>query len=172
MTGVFPSDDAFIYRVKPDANHGSETTIDIRPEFNGEMRGLLRFDLSSIPTGAAILSAHLYLYPVDSNNGQVNSIHRLTSNWTEATVTWNNPWGFPGGDYDSQSLYADFDAGSTGCVRRVNVTDLVTGWVNGTYPNFGLLISATGPRSFARYVSKDDPAHSDLAPRLDIVYIP
>ncbi|GAP14915.1 disaggregatase related repeat [Longilinea arvoryzae] len=146
--------------------------IDIRPDFNGEMRGLLRFDLSAIPAGATILSAHLYLTPTDANNGQVNMIYRLTSNWYEETATWNEPWGVPGGDYDPASLYGDFDAGSTGCVTRVDVTNLITGWVDGTYANYGLLITAAGPRSFARYISKDDPAHPDLAPRLDVVYIP
>lgn len=172
ISGVLPSDDAYIYRVKAGTNYGSEATIDIRPEFNGEMRGLLRFDLSEIPAGSTILAAHLYLNPVDSNNGQVNSIYRVTTQWSEGTVTWNDPWNIPGGDYDPTSLYQNFDAGSSGCVTQVTVTNLVSDWVNGTYPNYGLLITAAGPRSFARYSSKDDPAHPELAPRLEVIYLP
>lgn len=167
---MLPSDDAYIYHIKPDDNYGSEATIEIRPQFNAEMRGLVRFDLSTLPSNAVITSAHLYLNTIGSNNGQVNSIYRLTSGWREGTVTWNVPWRTPGGDYDADHLYSNFAIGSEACVIDVDISGLVAGWVDGTYDNFGILITASGPRSIVHYVSKDDPRNGDLAPRLDVVY--
>ena len=62
-------------------------------------RGIFKFDLSSIPASATILTAKLTLYTnytpfngnlVDANSGPTNAmyIERNTSNWNTATVTW------------------------------------------------------------------------------------
>lgn len=62
-------------------------------------RGMLKFDLSSIPANATILTAKLTLYSnptpllgnfIDANFGTNNSLYlgRLTGNWDPATVTW------------------------------------------------------------------------------------
>jgi hypothetical protein len=65
------------------------------------VRGLFKFDLSSIPSNATILSAKLTLYSnhtpingdhVNANSGPDNSmfINRITSTWSSATTNWNN----------------------------------------------------------------------------------
>ena len=65
------------------------------------LRGLFKFDLSSIPASATILSAKLSLYSnpvplngdlVHANSGPDNSmfIRRITSSWTPPTTTWSN----------------------------------------------------------------------------------
>jgi hypothetical protein len=172
VTGELPSDDTYLYHVKPDSNYGGESTINIRPEYNGEMHALLRFDLSGIPEGATITSATLYLNGLDENNGHDNSVYLLTTAWDEESATWNYPWSVPGGDFDDQVLLASFEMGQYGCAIPIDLTDLVTGWTNGTYENYGILISASGPRSIAHYVSKEDPVNLDQRPRLAITYIP
>ncbi len=64
-------------------------------------RGLVKFDMSSIPANAIILSAKLTLYSnptplngdlVHANSGPDNTtlIQRVTSSWTAATVKWVN----------------------------------------------------------------------------------
>lgn len=60
-------------------------------------RGLLKFDLSSLPPSAIVQSAFLDLYaygPIGSyagHTGQNNSVlERVISNWSETTVTWLN----------------------------------------------------------------------------------
>ncbi len=64
------------------------------------VRGLFHFDLTAIPQGMQIDSAYLSLYSVDANyglffhrntGGPNNAlVKRVTSPWSEATVTWNN----------------------------------------------------------------------------------
>jgi hypothetical protein len=63
------------------------------------IRGALKFNLSSIPAGANILSAKLNLYSnptplngdhINANSGQNNSmfIKRIVSSWTPTSFTW------------------------------------------------------------------------------------
>lgn len=144
--------------------------IQIRPEYNGEMRGLLRFDLSYIPAGAVITSATLYLNSIDGNNGHVNSVYRVTTGWDEETATWIFPWNVPGGDFAEQALITTFEIGPSGCAIPVDLTGVVSGWVNGSFENQGILIRASGPRSVAHYVSKEDSANPGLRPQLVVVY--
>ncbi len=65
------------------------------------IRGLFKFDLSSIPANATIVSAKLSLYSnptplngdfVSANLGPDNSmfIRRITNNWTPSTTNWLN----------------------------------------------------------------------------------
>jgi hypothetical protein len=68
-----------------------------------DIRELVRFDYSTLPVGAIIDSARLYIYAdpaplngnlVDAHFGPTNAfyIQRITSNWTLPTpFTWNNP---------------------------------------------------------------------------------
>jgi len=64
-------------------------------------RGLLKFDLSSIPANATIVSAKLTLYTnptpingdhINANSGPNNSmfISRITANWSATTINWSN----------------------------------------------------------------------------------
>ncbi len=66
------------------------------------VRQVLKFNLSSIPANATILSAQLYLYSypsptlngnqVDANTGSANGfyVRQITTNWTSNSVNWNN----------------------------------------------------------------------------------
>ncbi|MBK9530782.1 MAG: DNRLRE domain-containing protein [Chitinophagaceae bacterium] len=73
-------------------------------------RGLFKFDLSSIPANATILTAKLSLYSmpapllgnfIDANFGTNNALYleRVTANWTPGIVTWQTQ---PGTDFGSQ----------------------------------------------------------------------
>ncbi|HJW17761.1 MAG TPA: DNRLRE domain-containing protein, partial [Flavisolibacter sp.] len=74
------------------------------------IRGLFKFDLSSIPGSARILNARLSLYSdhtptegnlVDANYGNNNAmfLQRAISNWNVSTVTWQSQ---PAGDVATQ----------------------------------------------------------------------
>lgn len=66
------------------------------------IREILKFDLSSIPSNATILSANLYLYSyppptlngnfVNANYGTNNTllVQQVASNWSPASIKWSN----------------------------------------------------------------------------------
>ncbi|HOU45188.1 MAG TPA: DNRLRE domain-containing protein, partial [Anaerolineaceae bacterium] len=173
VSGLLPSADTYISHQRPDDNHGSEITIDVRADYNLASFGLVRFNLSSIPANAVITSAIFYIYTDDGGNGQTFDLYRVTTPWEELTATWNDPWLNPGGDYDASVSYGRFMAAGPGCFNPVYLTNLVTQWVRGTVANHGFLIAATGPRSTTHFVSRDDAAHPELQPRLSVsFYIP
>lgn len=103
--------------------------------FNGNLyliRQCIKFDLSSIPMGAVIDSAKLFLYadatPINGNQvdamyGNNNSctIQRITTNWTLPTpFTWNSP---PAITTQNQVLIPQSTAAFENSV--MNVTQLV-----------------------------------------------
>ena len=51
---------------------------------------LIRFDLSSIPSGAEIREARLFLYHYN-HAGELISIHRMEKDWIELGATWFKP---------------------------------------------------------------------------------
>lgn len=86
-----------------------------------------------IPAGATIESATLNVFVNKFNDKTVN-VHRITSDWEETVVTWNNF----GGAYDA-NVEASFLADAYGW-ESVDITSLFSGWANGSYPNYGLLL--------------------------------
>jgi len=150
-------------------NYGNETKLDVRPDNDADQRGLLKFDLSSIPSNATITSATLYLYEKDNKAGQTTYIYRVTSNWNENTATWLS-WTLLGGDFDNSSSYFTFLPDQNNCMLTMDLTSLVQLWVNGTYPNQGLMLYSTGPNHIITYVTKEDGTASQR-PKLDILYV-
>lgn len=140
----------------------------VRPDNNADRRGLVKFDLSSIPAGSTVTSATLYLYEQGNKLGQTTYIYRVTSNWSENTVTWNS-WPTPGGNFDSGTAYFSFIPDQNNCMVTLDITSLVQAWVNGTYSNYGLMLYSTGPNHIISYASKEDGTAS-RQPKLNIVY--
>lgn len=77
-------------------------------------RGLIRFDLSSIPAGTAITSATLEMYYQDKMGsadpvGKTLMVYKVTrTDWVEGQATWNvyktgSSWTTAGGDYVTSS---------------------------------------------------------------------
>ena len=167
--GLLPSDDTLIKGDSPSTNYGTDPQLEVRPDNGADRRGLLKFDLNSIPPNATITSATLYLYEAANKDGQVTYIYRVTSDWDEDNVTWQS-WTSPGGDFDSSTSYFTFIPNQKDCMLTINVTGLVQQWVNGTYPNHGMMLYATGPNHTISYVTKEDTTASER-PRLDIIYV-
>ena len=95
------------------------------------MRGLVKFDLSSIPASAQITSARLTLYSnptpingnhIDPNYGSDNTIllQRVTSNWN-TSVTWQTQ---PSTDVSTQ-IVIPHTAQSMLDITDLNVTNLI-----------------------------------------------
>jgi hypothetical protein len=117
-----------------------------------------------IPQGATIDYATFSIFV--KGWGQTIRLHRITDPWIETEVTWNN---FDGG-YDS-TVEASFVAPTVegGDFCSVDITSLVQGWVNGIYPNYGLLLEQD-LTSVTTYPSSEESI-IELRPQLEICYI-
>ncbi len=122
------------------------------------------FQLSSaIPPGATLVSASLNLYVWQVSDQTVNA-HRVTADWDEMVVTWNN---FAGA-YDAAveaSILVD-----AGGYKTFDVTALVQAWLDGAVPNYGFLIEqgTTYPRSI--FISREH-ADVNMHPVLEVCYM-
>jgi hypothetical protein len=159
-------------------------------------RGLLQFDLSSLPHGARILSATLSVYETDTLRGSgVVGVHRVTTPWTEGSgvntctgdgATWlttglGADWLAPGGDIAGPELASVVkQAGDTPGWDTFSVTSLVRGWVSGAYPNDGLMLKLDD-ESFSPcttitncpywgYASNEYKVDPTLRPKLTVTY--
>jgi len=120
--------------------------------------------LISLPAGAVLDSAILSLYVNDRTGGDDHhvGVHRITIPWTEGTVTYNSMIG----GYDP-AISASFVNSVIGW-QRCDITSIVQDWLDGTYPDYGILIEQ--PESgYTRYSSSEFAA-STQHPMLTIFY--
>ena len=123
---------------------------------------ILQAALTGIPTADNIVSATLYVY-ANQASGHTVSAHRVTADWAEMAVTWNNF----GGSFDA-AVAGSFLSDDTAYIGT-DVTALVTAWLDGTYDNFGILLDQedlTSPRT--ELFSRD---YDSLNPYLEICYM-
>ena len=128
-----PIADAYTSKYDPDTNFGSNSELLVDGRDTYKKRAYLKFDLSSIPSGSVIISAKLKL--LDHYGANINiCVHRVTGDWSETSITWNNQ---PGYDADSIDCKTSWAVDTWG---EWDVTSLVQGWVDGDYPNYGLVL--------------------------------
>ena len=182
-TGV----DAYISSDNATTNFGTSTLFQIG-EWNGGTsvnRGILKFDLSSIPSNAVISDATLSLW-VDgdlSSNARTAEMFRVRRNWVESQVTWNvwstsNNWTTAGAgdttnDIDSTvcgscSFTASESAGTQKDFTLV-VAEL-TKLIDGTYNNYGWLFKMQTETNDEYQMRSSSHATSANRPKLVINY--
>jgi hypothetical protein len=117
----------------------------VNPDFSSSQTELPRL---SVPVGATIDSAMLFINVTETDSEQV-TVHRVTDSWEEMTVTWNNF----SGSYDPtvEGTFTPFSMGW----YSVNLTGLVSNWLDEIYPNYGLLLKETSPDTTQIYSSKE-----------------
>jgi hypothetical protein len=158
-------------------------------------RGLLRFDLASIPADAVIESAELRLTVPSGNtaNGRDFSLYRMLVDWQEGTrsgnngsaampgdATWNNrahpdqPWGAPGGlagtDFLATASATTF-VGGFGNYTWTGLADDVAAWLLEPAGNFGWMLMSDDEntsQSARRFGSRT--ASTNARPSLTIMY--
>ena len=97
--------DAIISSTNPTTYYGSNPELVIKAWGTDIMRSLIQFDLSAIPTNVGIESATIFLSgssssvmtpsgnscpPIGSTTSNPLWVERITQNWQESTVDWNN----------------------------------------------------------------------------------
>jgi len=159
-SSITPQADAYVYEKYPSNNYGSETSIKVKSQSGSSKIGYILFNLT-IPSNSQILDAKLKIY---NNVGGTYSaevcVYRVTESWNENDVTWNSRPAL-GEEYDCKTI------NSAGW-WVFDITDLVQGWVNGSYENYGLALSSDSSTELQFY-SKDysDPSYH---PVLEITY--
>jgi len=136
-------------------------------------RTYIKFNLSSIPTGAVIIEAKLKLYQDNytGESGYPNMeifLWRAEGGWNENTITWNN-----------QPPTSRVALGGSWIIDHVSnqwrerdITVLVSGWFRGTYPNYGLMLSAKNEftiKALAMFCSSNN-TDALKRPKLEIKY--
>ncbi len=115
-----------------------------------------------IPEGSTIDQAVFSIYAWRITSQTVN-VHRITADWGENSVTWNSF----GASYDNGTVIGSFTTDSLGW-RTVDVTALVQAWVNGVYPNHGILLQQ-GLTPYTTYPSSE-LINTLVRPKLEIWY--
>ncbi len=97
--------DTWLNQSSPGTNYDGDVYDCVRSlTSSGNRRTILKFNISSIPSGSTISSATLSLYysskAGDTPTGRIYYAYRLTTtDWVENSCTWNTPWTSAGGDY-------------------------------------------------------------------------
>ena len=174
-----PDEDATIDNYNPNNNYPSEIeycagswTINGTPV---TWRTLFKFDMSAIPANSTIQSANLSLYFAPNNNffdvqnsltsSNQSKIQRITSAWTENTVTWvNQPSATTQGEATlAQSVVATQDYTYTDVTAMVQ--DMLTN------SNYGFLLKQDVEQYYGRMIfGSGDNSNPYWQPRLDICY--
>jgi hypothetical protein len=139
----------------------------------GNSNGLIKFDLSSIPTGATINSATLSLFYAYNTGsaGQAGAndcyLREITSPWTESTVNWNNQ---PTTTTTNQVLLAASSTTSQS-YPNIDVTAMTQDAVNSPSSYYGWELSLITMQTYRsmKFGSSDNP-DSTIWPKLVITY--
>ncbi|MEW6093469.1 MAG: LamG-like jellyroll fold domain-containing protein [Chloroflexota bacterium] len=200
--GLLP-DPGFSYFVQPDGTSGIDTTINSRfDSSNGGLdnniyvgedwststyeitRSLLKFDLSSIPSNATVLSVTLTLTVTSDGSTAARDIcvYRLKRDWVESQATWNiyatgSYWqtGGAGGanDYDSTNIgctsMAAEEAVGTQKTWALS-TAAIQEMVSGSWTNKSFLLRMTTESNSAYSFASSDNATASYRPKLVIEY--
>jgi hypothetical protein len=158
--------------------YGTATTFIVDTNTGGletnQRWGLLKFDISAIPSNATVVGAKLDLY--DDTEGQGFVFYRMTSAWDE-TSTWTSL----NGAVTMPAIVAGIpEEGRNGVnldtIQKINVrTNMnvatVQGWVNGTNPNYGWLIKCTDAGGDGTQFVSREGATASQRPKLTVRYI-
>jgi hypothetical protein len=147
-------------------------------------RILAYFDVSGIDPIAEIKNASLKLRLNSGDDLVIVSAFRVTHSWLEGTgrisqpkddgATWNSfdgdpthVWS-PGGDRDPNTNYDTVDVGISSTDYSWEITELVQGWVDQDYSNFGVMLVGTdGDLNVEKEFSSSEGAYF---PRLVVQY--
>jgi hypothetical protein len=178
--------DAVIQKANPTNASGSTNSTLATGSYQGTgqsapaaRQGLMQFDLSSIPSGpgTTVTSAILSMAegPLNPSAPSTINVHRVTAPWSEASVNWSNF----NGAFDPTVSTSFANTGPYGggiptpytgpsSYVAVDVSALVTGWVQGTFANNGLLLDDPTTNT-TNFLSSEYPTVG-ARPKLDVCY--
>ena len=153
----------------------------------GQVRSYIKFTgLDVIPANAEIISAKLYLYGVPSSNStpEGNSTYpgspyesfgsnecwlkRVTANWSESTITWNNQ---PATTSDNEVSVPASTSKWNFDVLNLDVTNMVKAMINTSGANHGFCLMLKTEQYYRNLgFASSDHADASKHPKLIVVY--
>jgi len=142
------------------------------------IREIIKFDLSSIPSNATIVSANLYLYSypaptlngnfVDANYGSNNTllVQQVSANWSPATITWGNQ---PASTTANQVVVPTTTQSTLDL--NLDVKNMVASMVSSN-ANYGFMLKLQNEVIYTSriFVSSYNTTHTTKHPKLVVVY--
>ncbi|MFN8484163.1 MAG: DNRLRE domain-containing protein [Anaerolineae bacterium] len=154
------------------ANYGSSTTLFVGYDGTGPQaeRSLFAWDINSLPPGTIVRDSVMRLTLSTASGSAPMRIvaRRITSDWGEYSVTWNN---VP--SYDNAVDWASPSIGSSSGPYDWDISALVRQWVGADLPNYGvILIGDETPTSgiYDRGFWSREAGNSSDRPKLRVNY--
>jgi streptogramin lyase len=150
-------------------------TVPNQPNTKVSTKLLLRFDVSTIPAQATVLSAELRVWAQTTTPGQVNLSRVLllpgAAAWDEKTVSWNSL-----GNAQETAVQQSLQTGPAGSSRwmvfdSASVTAMSQGWVDGA-PNNGVILSGETTLRATFATSESALLPENHQPLLHLCYLP
>lgn len=174
--------DVELYGAEPAKNYGVCMPAWVGPQ----SRYLIRFDLSSIPSTATILSATLTTTKVNpTTDSELIEARMVTNAWSEGNgdcignssqATWNSrmsgtPWSTAGGDFNS-TIYSTTMVSPIVQRYEWDIRNMVQAWVNGSSPNHGLMLKKVNESNSTNHeFATRESSSSSNRPALKITYV-
>ncbi len=131
-------------------------------------RVYVKFNLPDLGN-ATITSAQVQLgqYAAEASNSYPVKAYRVSSNWSESSLTWNHQPGKA-----EQVGSATFSTGDG--TKSIDITALVQQWYAGTHPNYGVTIRMSNENNrggvFCSRSGTSSQCQGQIHPRLRIEY--
>jgi hypothetical protein len=106
-------------------------------------RLLFKFDLPEQLNGVIIDYAELiFIATPDTGSSYIclMGAYPLTRNWESANLSWSGGWTTPGGDFTDTIYSSSLIRSSTERLTRIDITDIMQMWMDGTITNYGLMV--------------------------------
>jgi hypothetical protein len=148
---IFTEADSWLDEASPDENNGEDTGLIARTLTGEHMRPVLRFNLSSIPSAANVVSATAWFWveAADASGLPIN-LHRITAAWSEGTVNWSTL----GSEFDP-TVEGSFTTAGNKSWEGAEIGVLTRAWVNGTHWNNGIMLIPSSDGDKSEYKSRD-----------------
>ncbi len=182
-TKEFPvASDTAISGADPSRAFGAEDVLEVDgDEVEGKkIYALLKWDLSELPSGAALKSAVITFYVVNESQGAGYSFYEMKRAWSEADATWRlaapgQPWLVAGarspGERGSEALatLAPRAKGEVRVLLSPAGEGVIQSWIRVPRTNYGLII-ANDNNSNGVKVSSRESSHVERRPKLTLTY--
>jgi hypothetical protein len=177
--GYIRGDDTQIYIYDPTGNYCTLDMIRV-----GERRryvGLMRFDLTPVPSNVTIVRAALNMYSVGWGGAEIPiDVFRLLRPVTFCEASWNlaksgSPWGTVGcenttTDREALPMTTIMTSGLNKW-HTFDLTQVTQGWADQTVPNYGITLQQGYPAlNSGYYFASAQHYNVALRPKLEITY--